>query len=155
MTNLLINIVLAILSVSCTIAFTVLNIILSKEAVKREMSFKEIIKENKDTKFGRIFMAIVSFPTAIVLKLLTFKKVDTKSIYEMPKGHFIYLEDEGTFGTFAFNNKDFCKISNELQINTEINDDIEDYIIIKPNTLNGLCSIIDITNKLGLKQINN
>lgn len=155
MTNLITNIIIIILTVFCTIAFTTLNIILSKEATKRELTFLEIIKENKDTKLGRIFMAIVSLPTAIVLKVLTFKKVDTTSIFDIPKGMFIYLEDEGKFGTFAFNNKNYKTIKNSILELPECDSDIEEYIIVKPNTLNGLCSMIDITNKLGLKQINN
>lgn len=154
MTNLLTNIILTVLSILCTIAFTTLNIILSKEARERELTFSEIIAENQDTKFGKTLMSIVSLPTAIVLKLLTFKKVDTTSIFNIPKGMFIYLEDEGTFGTFAFNNKNYKTIKNSISELPNLDSDIEEYIIVKPNTLDGLCSMIDITNKLGLKQIN-
>ena len=155
MTNLLTNLIITILTICCTIAFTVLNLILCKEALKRELTFSEIIAENQDTKFGKTLMSIVSFPTAIVLKLLTFKKIDTTSIFNIPKGMFIYLEDEGKFGTFAFNNKNYKTIKNSILELPECDSDIEEYIIVKPNTLDGLCSIIDITNKLGLKQINN
>lgn len=155
MTLIITNIITAILSVLVILALGTLNTILIKEAVKREMSFKEIIKENKDTKFGQIFMSIVSLPTVIALKLLTFKKVDTTSIFNIPKGMFIYLEDEGMFGTFAFNNKNYKTIKNSILELPECDSDVEEYIIVKPNTLNGLCSMIDITNKLGLKQINN
>lgn len=154
MTIIITNIVLAVLSVLIVLALGTLNVILTKEARERELTFSEIIKENQDTKFGQILMSIISFPTAITLQILTLKKIDTKSIYEMPKGHFAYIEEEGVFGTFALNMKDYLKISHELQINTEVNDDIDDYIIVKPKTLDGLCSMIDITTKLGLKQIN-
>lgn len=155
MTIIIANIITAVLSILIVLALGTLNTILIKEALDRDLTFSEIIAENKDTKLSRFFMAIVSLPTAIVLKVLTFKKIDTTSIFNMPKGYFAYIEDEGMFGTFALNMKDYLKISNELQINTEVNDDIEEYIIVKPNTLDGLCSMIDITNKLGLKQINN
>jgi hypothetical protein len=151
----IINIITAIISVLCSIAFTVLNVILVKEARERELTFSEIIAENRKTKSGIIFMSIIAFPAALVLKTLTYKRVDTKSIYEMPKGYFVYIEEEGIFGTFAFNIQDYVKISNKLQINTEVNNDIEDYIVVKPQTLDGLCSIIDVTHKLRLKQINN
>ena len=148
------TIIYSLLIAFIIISIGTLNVILTKECRERELTFKEIIKENRKTKIGRIFMSILAFPTAITLQILTLKKIDTKSIYEIPKGHFIYLEEEGMFGTFAFNIYDYLKISNKLQINTEVNDDIDEYIIVKPKTLDGLCSMIDITNKLGLKQIN-
>lgn len=154
MTIIITNIVSAVLSVLIVLALGTLNTILIKEARERELTFSEIIAENQDTKFGKTLMSIVSFPTAIVLKLLTFKKVDTTSIFNIPKGMFIYLEDEGKFGTFAFNNNNYKTIKNSISELPNLDSDVEEYIIVKPNTLDGLCSMIDITNKLGLKQIN-
>lgn len=155
MINLIVNIIITVLSMFCTIALTTLNIMLIKEALDRELSFSEIIKENKKTKLGRFFMSIASLPTAIILKLLTFKKVDTTSIFNIPKGMFIYLEDKGKFGTFAFNTKDYQTIKNSISELPECDSNIEGYVIVEPKILDGLCSMIDITNQLGLKQINN
>lgn len=72
---LIIDILNIILLALIGVAIVVLNVILTKEAVTRNMTFSEIIEENQDTSIGKIFMSIVSFPTYIALKIITSKEV--------------------------------------------------------------------------------
>lgn len=77
MTIIMTNIVLAVLSVLIVLALGTPNTILIKEARERELTFSEIIAENQDTKLGFILMSIISFPTAIVLKLWSLRPIKT------------------------------------------------------------------------------
>lgn len=73
----LINLINIILSVLVITLIAVLNIILTKEAIERDLSFKEIIEENQDTKFGFALMSVLSLPTLLVLKLWSLKPIKT------------------------------------------------------------------------------
>lgn len=77
MTIIITNIVLAVLSVLMVLALGTLNVILTKEAIERELSFKEIIEENQDTKIGFVLMTVLSLPTLLVLKLWSLRPTKT------------------------------------------------------------------------------
>lgn len=77
MTIIITNIVLAVLSVLIVLVLGTLNVILAKEAIERELSFKEIIEENQDTKIGFVLMTVLSLPTLLVLKLWSLRPIKT------------------------------------------------------------------------------
>lgn len=148
MTIIITNIVLAVLSVICTIAFTVLNVILVKEARERELSFKEIIEENQDTKFGKILMSIVSFPTAITLKILAKRDLKThNTTTQIQKGTYVYVDDS-KFGSFYLNIIDYNKLRDIIE---DLPEENESVLIVCPKTLKALCQMNDAIDELGLK----
>ena len=148
MTIIITNIVLAVLSVICTIAFTVLNVILTKEARERELSFKEIIAENQDTKVGKILMSIVSFPTAITLKILAKRDLKThNTTTSIQQGTYVYV-DEGSFGSFYLNIADYNQLRDIIEdLPKEENEEV---LIVCPKTLKALCQMNDAIDTLGL-----
>ena len=148
MTIIIVNIITAALSVICTIAFTVLNVILVKEARERELSFKEIIEENQDTKVGKILMSIVSFPTAITLKILAKRDLKThNTTTQIQQGTYVYV-DEGGFGSFYLNIADYNKLRDIIE---DLPEENEEVLIVCPKTLKALCQMTDGIDELGLK----
>lgn len=66
-TLLIINTITNILLTLAVLAIIVLNVIITKEAIQRELTFSEIISENQDTKLGQIFMGLLAIPSFIIL----------------------------------------------------------------------------------------
>lgn len=149
MTIIITNIITVVLSVICTIAFTVLNVILVKEARERELSFKEIIEENQGTKVGNILMSIVSFPTAITLKILAKRDLKThNTTTQIQKGTYVYVDDS-KFGSFYLNIADYNKLRDIIEdLPKEENESV---LIVCPKTLKALCQMNDAIDELGLK----
>lgn len=148
MTIIITNIVLAVLSVLIVLALGTLNTILIKEARERELTFSEIIAENQDTKFGKILMSIVSFPTAITLKILA--KRDLKihnTTTQIQKGTYVYV-DNSTFGSFYLNIADYNKLRDIIE---DLPEENESVLIVCPKTLKALCQMNDAIDELGLK----
>lgn len=74
---LLFDIYCLIISILVIVVIAILNIVLVKEAIERELTFSEIIKENQDTKIGFALMATLSLPTYVVLKLWSLRPIKT------------------------------------------------------------------------------
>lgn len=149
MTIIITNIVLAVLSVLIVLALGTLNTILIKEARERELTFSEIIAENQGTKVGNILMSIVSFPTAITLKILA--KRDLKihnTTTSIQKGTYVYV-DEGSFGSFYLNIADYNKLRDIIEDLPE--EENEEVLIVCPKTLKALCQMNDAIDELELK----
>lgn len=148
MTIIITNIVLAVLSVLIVLALGTLNTILIKEARERELTFSEIIEENQDTKVGKTLMSIVSFPTAIVLKILAKRDLKThNTTTQIQKGTYVYVDDS-KFGSFYLNVTDYNKIRDLIE---DLPKENESVLIVCPKTLKALCQMNDAIDELGLK----
>ena len=149
MTIIITNIITIILSVLIVLALGTLNTILTKEARERELSFKEIIAENQDTKVGKILMSIVSFPTAITLKILSKRDLKThNTTTHIQQGTYVYV-DEGSFGSFYLNIADYNQLRDIIEdLPKEENEEV---LIVCPKTLKALCQMTDGIDELGLK----
>ena len=149
MTIIITNIVLAVLSVLIVLALGTLNTILIKEARERELTFSEIIAENQDTKVGKTLMSIVSFPTAITLKILAKRDLKThNTTTSIQQGTYVYV-DEGSFGSFYLNIADYNRLRDIIEdLPKEENEEV---LIVCPKTLKALCQMNDGIDELGLK----
>lgn len=146
MTIIITDIVLATFIV---LSLGALNAILIKEARERGLSFSEIIKENQDTKFGQILMSIVSFPTAIVLKILAKRDLKThNTTTQIQKGTYVYV-NESTFGSFYLNIADYNQLRDIVKDLPK--QENEEVLIVCPKTLKALCQMNDAIDELGLK----
>ena len=149
MTIIITNIVLAVLSVLIVLALGTLNTILIKEARERELTFSEIIEENQDTKVGKTLMSIVSFPTAIVLKILAKRDLKThNTTTQIQKGTYVYVDDS-TFGSFYLNIADYNQLRDIIEDLPK--QEHEEVLIVCPKTLKALCQMTDAIDELGLK----
>lgn len=125
-----------------------LNAILIKEARERELTFSEIIAENQDTKCGKILMSIVSFPTAITLKILAKKDLKIhNTTTQIHKGTYVYV-DNSSFGSFYLNISDYNKLRDIIE---DLPEENESVLIVCPKNLKALCQMNDAIDELGLK----
>ena len=77
----LLNIILFVLFTFVVIAITTLNTIMTKEALRRELTFSEIISENQDTRISKILMGVLCIPCYIILKTKSLLPINTQSCF--------------------------------------------------------------------------
>ena len=92
-TLLIINTITNITLILVILEIIVLNIILIKESIERELTFSEIIAEEQDTRLGRILMTLLTIPTFIVLSIKSLLPINTTSCFDEDEFDY-YYEDE-------------------------------------------------------------